>query len=402
MQSQPPIPATDITPAHIIINTPHLLDNIFRHASTSALASCLRASTELHSAAGKFLYHTVRVDSSNLPSFLLGARIGLCTDGSCFADGGLHATWNSIEKTLASRKQSLPRHNFKARLLAHVRVLSLGSHEGSMCIKYSWHARSLFSHLDTLRIAPTPVSAHKLKQLCDYKHRACPLFEQLAPRKLVFRNLEDSTDMLCDWPLNRNFCSDRLEEIVYVMPTNGNKYGAGELGDKGEMFFKTPPARGVKVIYTDEWEVWRPFSSQNDPLPAAAEQHKRRPWLLPSEVIEVVRVWCRHTTICNTVYGLEKVAFRTGMHRQDPNYDYDFLALTFYRHFPHTPLKDSSLLQLVKDELHTNTLTVARSGEYYEGPRGHPGIKFRTLEDYAALPESERLGELDDGLEVLL
>ncbi|WOO78077.1 uncharacterized protein LOC62_01G001630 [Vanrija pseudolonga] len=345
----------------------------------------------MHEAAGRALYHTVRVDKNNLAGFFLGALVGTrpedseCKGGKCkrFADrikpvAKVHEISSGVKKISQKSKVA----NFKAPLLLHVRVLSLGSHHTCVCHLYGEHVSALLTNVDTLRIVPAPKSAYKLKPLCDDSD-ACLLFEHLAPRKLVLRNLDDTDSYESCWPYNDKWNSSRLKEVVWVMPMEGKVYGDCGLMGTGEYFTS---AANVKILCNDHWEVWHP------PANAAGLNPRKTSTctpVTPHQVVAPIRLWATFTNVNYTLFGLEAVQFKTGV---------DDLVRTFKRHFPTVKLDSNRLRQLVKDELRTSALEVALMEGVYEDPGYPDSIVYKTLEEYAALPESGRQYELDDGL----
>lgn len=181
---QPPTaPADAVPPALIILNSPHIVDGIMNYASRTTLVACLRVSKQLHDAAGKVLYHTVRVDRYNLAGFFLGALVGsgVAEDSGCHGDGCVRFTEQDKDgtkspadnpapgqgKTRGQKKNAQKRKrkaagrttNFKAPLLAQVEVLSLGSHHTCVCHLYGEHIESLF-----------PTSTHSVSYPLPSRH----------------------------------------------------------------------------------------------------------------------------------------------------------------------------------------------------------------------------------------
>lgn len=348
---------------------------IVSHVPRATLISCMRVS-QLHAGAGKVLYRTVRVDERNIWSFFRGALVGtgVSEETECERDGAVSAD------------DEPPAHrNFKAPLLAHTRVLSLGSHHTCPCDLYGPHAARLLRNLDTLRIVPTSVSRRKLEPLCDHED-VCPLFQVLTPRKLVLRNTDGTKWHRCCWPEGQ-WNADRLQEVVWVLPSYGAVYGYGKLVDQGGERFGTPAVTRVKVIFHDGWEVW-PAGQRRRRLPNGASSP-----VTPEAVIKPLAELCNRTDIHTTVYGLEAIEFHTGD---------SWLVLAFQELFPHTPLDDDDgFRQLVRDELRTGVLChFIETMEYDDiGYRNKEEyIEYKTMAEYAALSVHERLYELHDGL----
>ncbi|WOO78076.1 uncharacterized protein LOC62_01G001629 [Vanrija pseudolonga] len=407
-------PADTVPPALIILNSPHIVDGIMQYAATrTTLVSCLRVSKQLHDAAGKVLYHTVRVDRYNLDGFFLGALVGsgFAEESGCHGDACRRFTERDKDKdkdinkttvenalptgqgkTRGQKKNAQKRKrkaagrttNFKAPLLAHVQVLSLGSHHTCVCHLYGEHVGSLLPNLDTLRIVPAPDTTYKLKPLCDDAN-TCLIFQNVAPAKLVLRNLDDGDSHFTTWPEGDHWNEGGLLEVVWVVPIDGRRHGNGGLISTAEYFFATAE---VKVIFHDDWEVWRlPPGSQVDRIFKA--MHLSKAPLTPSDIVYPASHWCMYTDPRNTICGLETVEFVP---------EHDDLVSTFEHFFPDVHLDSDRLRQLVRDELRTGSLQAAFDQDEYEDNDFPKSIEYKTLEEYAALPELERLYDLDDDL----
>ncbi|WOO78078.1 uncharacterized protein LOC62_01G001631 [Vanrija pseudolonga] len=404
--------ATTITAASILLNSPHIVDMIVSHATRPDLVSYMRVS-QLHAAAGRLLYHTVRVIKGNLASFFRGALVstGVSEESQC-----------KRAAEAADNDQPRAHRNFKAPLLAHTRVLSLGSHHTCVCDLYGPHAASLLRNLDTLRIVPTSVSRRKLEPLCDYE-AICALFHHLTPRKLVLRNIDGTMWHRYSWPLG-DWNAARLQEVVWVLPSNGRVYPDGELMDSGERF-ATPGVTRVKVIFHNGWEVW-PAGERQRRLTKHAST-----LVIPEDVVYPLAEICKRTDIHTTVYGLETFTFHAGDSE---------MAEDFEERFPGEPLDNELLRELVRAELRVGAARDLIETDEYDGDdedeeeeddddededEGNDNededndnddddddgcnddfflkdieehIEYHTAAEYAALPEHERLYELHDGL----
>lgn len=194
------------------------------HASRATLASCLRVNKYLHNEAGKKLYHTVRIDGSNMVGFFRGAIEPDDAESHCVvaaadqckrapAEDYLEALYPPL--VFANRRAA--RGKFKAALLARVRVLSIGTHHTCVCNYYSTHAKRLLRNLDTLRMVPAIDTTPQPTPWCDHSRYGdwCHLFMHLEPRKIVWLNLGGNYLPFFDsWPSNLLFNSSHLKEIV--------------------------------------------------------------------------------------------------------------------------------------------------------------------------------------------
>ncbi|KAL1408037.1 hypothetical protein Q8F55_004834 [Vanrija albida] len=363
------------TPASIIINTPHIVDAIMAYATSSTLATCLRVSKGLHHTAGKVLYHTVRLDKSNMGGFFCGIWAGNASD----EDTGSVADGPSSPTLPAQTKNATPRHmNFKRRLLANVRVLSLGSHYEPVCRLFRYEAPTLLPCLDTLRIVRFPASMHSLQSLCG--GHECPFFAAAVARRLVIRNLDARPPGRFGCP--KRFYTDTndrtFEEVVWVLPTKGKVYTKRSLIYVRSYF---PKAR-ITFLFHPTWELW-----EERPDLAASSDALYKPLPVPPSAMVEILVLPKDVVSppMPTVIGLETVEFSTN--------DSDELVEAFATESPHLPLTPDRLHQAVRDEVSTSAFRLNK--DPVEFPED---IAYYTLEEYAAFEASERAGVLDDGL----
>lgn len=180
---------------------------VLAYADTATLVACLRVSREFHHWAGKSLYHTIAVREGHEHRLLAGV-------GS-------------------------PAPNFKARLLANVRVLTLVGFP-SMCEAHCMRRHTpFFPNLDTLRIVHLP-SWH------PPNHR-CSLLEGVAPRKAVIRNM-DGLHMSVRVHETR-WSAARLDTLVIMLPTHG-----WLLQSPGRLLTGFEKVPRVKVVFWPLWE----------------------------------------------------------------------------------------------------------------------------------------------------
>ncbi|KAL1408039.1 hypothetical protein Q8F55_004836 [Vanrija albida] len=395
--------ASPPTAASTVLYAPHIVDMTLSYATNPTLATCLRVSKQLQEAAGKVLYHTVRVDELNMTGFFRGALVGMPRVRGC-AGGRCRLHDDKRLKTIPP----LPFGKFKPTLLSYVRVLSLGSHDRCVCSVFGDRLARLLCNLDTLRIVPAPDGMDpmdgyrpQVKLLCHHENECdfcdyadeCLIFVNLKPRKIVLRNIDDTPWCEAGWPRASDWNSDRLEEAVWVLPFTGDVYdGGGDLFNSNRHFDHTTV---VKVILHAHWEEWSnpPCSPDNVFETADTNANKTIMTISPDFIIERLTSWCRRSGINNTIYGLEIVQFKAWRE--------DWVVTAFLERFPGVQRHDltsAQLCKVLKDELQTGALTTMRETGSYKENDDKDRIEYKTLEQYAALPESARLYELDDGL----
>ncbi|WOO78074.1 uncharacterized protein LOC62_01G001627 [Vanrija pseudolonga] len=381
-----------------LILQPHILHAILQSSDRATLATCLRVNQLFLAQAGPLLYHTVRVDQSNIQAFFRGVYVGtegteeirMCNllDGrsSCdrFSDRPESAAWEGPSLYAHARRteplEQIPGAptNFKAELLAHVRVLSLGSHHACMCHVFGQCIGPLLKRLDTLRIVHTPATPITVNVICDNGYY-CPLFDSMRPRKLVFRNVGQEPLFCCQgW--NHEWKQDTLEELVHVLPTDGAVY-RNHIGRSLVAMAKFN--HHAKVIFDSQWEVW------TDPVrPDTITSGIGRP-AHPIDVID-----CLVDLESSSIYGLDGVHFTKGI---SSDIDQCELVTEFQLAYPHESTTSERLRQLVKDEIKRPVYWAGLIGE--EVLDQLKPFEFHTLAEYALLPVEERRFELDDGLD---
>lgn len=394
---QPPSRRTEAhySAVTIIVHSPHLIGNIPHYMARSSLATCLRVNKHFHEEAGKVLYHTVRIDGSNMAGFFHGALAGtsLSEDSPCLADSvdDCHryplydSDDNSIREAAAlpsanGIEQPVPNcsaTNFKGSLLAHVRVLSVGTHHTCVCYHYGEHVAPLLYNLHTLRAVPTLQPDGTLGTLCDETHIdvECRLFTNLAPLKLVLRNLDDNRQFLYTWPYNHfnGYKARDIEYITVILPPTGPFYSAGRISLTEEGLGSD---KWIKLIFSP-WEYW-------GKAPSAA--HESAATLGHPSPMDVILSVSSSADPC-VVVGLETIQFSA---------ERDELVAAFKSRFPSVRLDSDRLRQLVKDELWNGALQEQLAGSL-DFDYSHVMI-FRSLDEYTSLPGSARFYELHDGL----
>lgn len=384
-----------------LILQPHILQAILQTSDRATLGTCLRVNKLFFEQAGPLLYHTVRVNQSNIQAFFRGAYVGTGTseeirscdllDGrsSCdrFSERPESEAWEGPSMFAQARRTEplaqnpgAPR-NFKAELLAHVRVLSLGSHHACMCHVYGVSIGPLLKHLDTLRIVHTPTTPIVVDDICDNGYY-CPLFDSMKPRKLVFRNVGHKPLFSCQgW--HEKWREDTLEEVVSVLPTNGSAY-RNDLGRSLVGIAKHN--QNNKVLFDSQWEVWTDSAS-----PDTSSSDLGR----PAHPIDVVDGLVDLES--GSIYGVEAVDFSKGL---PSDIDKCELVTEFERVYPNEPTTPERLRQLVQDDIrHPKLWASLISAQVLEQPKP---ITYHTRAEYALLPVEERRFELEDGLDPIL
>lgn len=212
----------------------------------------------------------MRVDNANWQSFFLGSFVGtrvsetvLCPQGSvCEYDDGVDWSTFPVPSTTVSG-YAPSKHNFKAPLLAYVRVMSLGSHHYCLCEVYGRGIGPLLNRLDTLRLVATPKSPFDCLDLCDQIPRGghkdepweaplCPLFKSTTPNKLVVRNQGVDMGYYC---CTESWNAEKLKEAVSVLPANQDALTCNGSIENVPYLIRAP---SETIILRDPLEVWHP------------------------------------------------------------------------------------------------------------------------------------------------
>ncbi|KAL1408036.1 hypothetical protein Q8F55_004833 [Vanrija albida] len=379
----PPLKPFPADSTQLVLQCPHIIDQIMASADRLTLVAALRVSMQFHESAGKALYHTVRIDGFNLAGFFLGALVGGNTNDGSGSMGDMCArvtdgvgasltleTHSKTENAQPAEKKTPP--NFKLALLANVRILSLGSHCGGACHLYGPQAPALLPHLDTLRIVPAPASPSRLQRLCDDR-RGCKLFAAATARRVVLRNVIGENIAPSGWPRRLRSDTAPYDEVVWVLPTNGQRYTQNGLHPGFKARIHTAL---TTFIFHHNWELWRtpqsfaPFvgPSENSVTP-----------LYPSRLVRFIRRAPLTSAEQLAVIGLETVQF----------YDHDIDNINH-------PTQ-ARLRQAVREDVRAGVPQSDQpSSEFNDGRRAER-ITFRTLNEYAELDAMGR-GVLDDGL----
>lgn len=395
-----------LTPAELVGLQPHILDEILFSADRATLATCLRVNKTFFKIASPILYHTVRVDRHNMKKFFLGAFVGTNIDEDeleCRLIMGEECTpptnepWHAevgpkLLPTPPLEKQSKGDTNspvgrpaitnFKAPLLGHVRVLSLGSHHCCDCRFYGTNVGPLLKNLDTLRIVPAPLAPFTIGALCDNRG-FCPLFSSLSPRKLVFRNVGGKPVFRVRENVD-NWNRSRLEEVVYVLPTDGRVY-------RNETVNTLYPVEhfGVpcKLIFHTGWELWNGVA---DPSLSVASDNWARVPVRPVDLVDPI-----FDTVFGTAFGLEAVDFHVGGPLPEDECEY---AQSFRHENPHESLTSDRLRQFTKGQLMGLAVDDVAEHEDELDEYKQP-LRFKSLSQYRQLPAEERRFELEEGLD---
>ncbi|WOO78073.1 uncharacterized protein LOC62_01G001626 [Vanrija pseudolonga] len=358
---------------------------------------CLRVNKTFHKIAGPILYHTVRVDRHNMKKFFLGAFVGTNIDEEeleCGLMQGKECTpptnerWDAEvgpkllptppqEKQVEGAASDRPNvTNFKAALLGHVRVLSLGSHHCCVCHFYGTNIGPLLKNLDTLRVVPAPLTPFTVDTVCDNRIY-CPFFDSLRPRKLVFRNVGGRPVFLTREHHNI-WNPSRLEEVVYILPTDGRVYRNETVKALDELIrFDVP----CKVVFCRGWEVWGALGDHALSLVTvnSAVQH------VPVRPVDFIAAFLN--TVEGTAFGLESVDFHIGGPLTGGECQ---ITRAFQLENPDEPITSERLRQLVKDELSSRAMEALCEDE---------PLDYKSLSQYHQLSAEVRRFELDDSLD---
>ncbi|WOO78067.1 uncharacterized protein LOC62_01G001620 [Vanrija pseudolonga] len=364
--------------ATIIMYSPHLVDIIMQHAARSTLVSCLRVNRLLHNAAGKELYHTVRIHGRNAHGLFDGVEWedhlmeGSEEDGE--DEGGDEgALFNPT-----------PRENmFKNRLLEHVRVLPIGSHSYHLCEEQvspienlGELLKALLRGVHTVRVVLTPKGSG-LGFLCCGRNDRCEILPELSPSKVVIRNV--SASAVCDfsgyWP------RASLANVVWVLPTNreSEDTSQGYVTDLGDCGTQAP---NVRMLFHRGFETWHHKKGPKTRSSSKGSQAVRF-FVSPVHINRLLNAIKRLVEPHDVpVYGLERVKFVA--HPSDP------LVQHYRSSFPYGPLESDDLRKLAVDEFMkpvTNVIGADSSNSPYA---------FKTLAEYAALDADDARFDLDD------
>lgn len=280
-----------LTPISMILNSPHLVDEIMNHATRATLVACLRVNRDIHDAAGRVLYHTVRINGNKLDGLLEGVSV---KEGKPFP------------------KSQPVDPCFKNDLLSRIRVLSVGSHRWHLCRtknnphKYDYTAmldtlRRLMSGVHTVRIV-LPEWQGRLGNLCRTGYSPCFFLPLLSPKVVIFRNACGRTlyDHLDYWRF------ERRTSIIWVLPSHTSKRGNIQLPF---LRLNAPGAveHNVLMVFHDRFERWRKNSRASTTASTRTVKITGIPFR-PSSLINFfhdARTFSKQAV--TTVYGLETV-----------------------------------------------------------------------------------------------
>ncbi|WOO78075.1 uncharacterized protein LOC62_01G001628 [Vanrija pseudolonga] len=384
--------AIEWSAASIIFGLPHLVDSILDHATRVTLVTFMRVNEDLHNEAGKRLYHTVRIDGHNMAGFFRGAIEPDDVDSHCVVSASDDCKrapdedyFDTLYPPVELAKHGAERGKFKAALLARVRVLSIGRHHTCVCNYYSTYAKNLLCNLDTLRLVPAIDATPQPSTWCDdteYYDDHCRLLMCLEPRKIVWRNLGANPMIFFDaWPDDHLFNATNLKEVVVAC-----------YADFADQFLiedvELGPGTKVKVIFNCQWEEWAPRPSRLYDSDSDIGTEFRPP--NPQNIVNSMIYWSSCYELPLAVVGLETVSFigRGGLVTPPATMS------------SAEQVKNAGHQQFVKNALiagYRNKAQVQRE-EGNKAPDFEGSVLFQTLDEYAALPESERCYELHDGL----
>ncbi|WOO78063.1 uncharacterized protein LOC62_01G001616 [Vanrija pseudolonga] len=372
-------------PALIILNSPHLVDAIFASVDRAGLVTCLRVCTKFFLAAAPILYDVVRLDKDRIGPFFSGAIQIHDQSSNCRWCGGRPGGKLTCANTRC----------LKARLLARVRVLSLGSHDSRDCDGYGEFSSALLTGIETLRIVPTPLDTFDLDRFCQCRRHGdegCRFLESSLARKVVVRNTDSGTYMLAFFDLRH---MSNLEELVFVLPSISLRFPTPSSFYKHHS--KYAKGASVKFVFDHSWETWtEPTGCCADPnsLPGGHSCYgPYQPAIMPSHeddsigTTEIVQSLFgsppRAPEYPVTIYGLESVQFGEEPFFTIPDVD-----------------EQEALRLQVMDEIQNLSLPEPTTTWATSSPA--PGVKgsiiFETIDDYwFMLDPDERRDELDDG-----
>ncbi|WOO78064.1 uncharacterized protein LOC62_01G001617 [Vanrija pseudolonga] len=360
-----------VSAATIIGNSPHLVDAIMAHATRATLVTCLRVSRDVHNSAGAALYHTIRIHGRILDDLLEGANL----------EKGLY--------TNPPGEAQAPLTVLKNRLLARIRVLSIGEHEWELCEhevdphmldKFKFFIWLLFRHVQVVRIV-LPPRGSGLGSLCQRSAHKCGFLPLLSPRKLVIRNV--SIPAFCE--ISNYWYHVNLPEVTWILPPERRGDAEASVDPSYYIGSTVAASPSAKMIFHDEWESWTALPMASGPIP-------RRPLgpYAPTDVTEFCHYtwshghWPTAKEYDTVVYGLETVHFSATQN--------DRVLRHFKNRFPSQPLTPGGLCQVVKDQI----MGLPGSECHHSSRIMNHAYVFKTLADYAALDPADTRFELDD------
>ncbi|WOO78061.1 uncharacterized protein LOC62_01G001614 [Vanrija pseudolonga] len=388
-------PGATHPPAHLILNSPHLVDAIFDSVDRPYLVLCMRVNKHVHNIAGARLYHTVRLDRDAIVPFFLGA-----VDLHDHDDGWGHLDCDWCGSPGGGAQLCANPLSRKGLLLSQVRVLSLGSHDQYFCDEWGPIAGELLTAVDTLRLVPAPVTTVVLQPFCASSpaYEECHFLANLRTvRKVVMRNIDQHNRGL---GFLTSSALASVKELVLVLPTDPHRSIGCEIFANNATDYRREME--LKFVFHGTWETWRspPACCHPPKDPSSYVNHycfgsyqavvngSFRPLYPFSEIISPLFGDFRgpelHTA---TLYGLECV-------RLGDEEDFTWACR-----------KGISLHQMVIDEVLTGSYTVwdaLGTGDWDDFvmlPISAEGVFFRTLAEYASLNQKERMYELHDGLD---
>ncbi|WOO78071.1 uncharacterized protein LOC62_01G001624 [Vanrija pseudolonga] len=307
-----------------LLGCPHTIAMVLSYADTATLVTCLRVSREFHHMAGKSLYHTITVRAGQEHRLLCGVERAVTT-------------------------------NFKTRLLANVRVLTLVGFP-SMCEPHCMRRHTpFFPNLDTLRIVHLP-SWH------PPNHR-CSLLQGVAPRKAVIRNM-DGLHMNLRVHETR-WSTARLDTLVIMLPTHG-----WLLQSPGRLLTGFEKVPRVKVVF---WPLVRPAEVMPTTVNPALSRSRCEMGKLTQVIPSLRDLVIGRPDMQVTLYGLETLLLGEGSR---------FAAAVRQAYPPNTVLTQALLQEHVQAEI-----SAACDGD------GVAAVRFRTRDEYVADVDA-RGGEL--------
>lgn len=181
--------------------------------------------------------------------------------------------------------------NFKAPLLKHVRLLTISTHNSSICSSWLPYITDLLPDVQILRTAPTRVSLLELHHLCTNAD-GCDLLAALpSVTKVVFRNVDGRGLGFTE----HRFPSHSVKDVVIFLPTDGRVWSTTGPPNFLKISSHYPNAN-IKLIFHATWE--------DTPLPAQVATSTSHPMPVACEPLIASVHTLLPTTVCAAPPGL--------------------------------------------------------------------------------------------------
>ncbi|WOO78066.1 uncharacterized protein LOC62_01G001619 [Vanrija pseudolonga] len=352
-----------LTAARIILNSPHIVDEIMNHATRATLVACLRVNRDLHDVAGKVLYHTIRINAKKLDGLLMGVSV------------------KEGEGPTLPESPVMP--CFKNSLLSRTRVLSMGNHRWRLCttdnkrLNAQDHSlrdaiKRLLSGVRTVRIVLPQKKAH-LGDLCQGGTSTCGFLHLLHPKVVLVRNVCGLilSNPVFDWPLPPQ------SHVFWVLPSHRSKRGDLEIPRLANAEYNTS-VQPNSMVFHDKFEKWTKNSSQVTTTSRRTTMTTGKPFSAEPFIRFFHEAESFSEDHVTTVYGLETVDL---LERHD-----DAAVKKYLESFPlHQNHLTSASLQKLVIHFVQNGVPVPGSGNWPS-----TAYTFKTLADFTALDTAVR------------